>query len=308
MKELLASSSAFKILSLDVKKNTVAHAYMLCFADPVYMRFALKEMAKIIIGGGEKTERRIDNGSYSDVRVYPEDGKKITVDMAGEIVAESNIKPVEGDKKLFIVERFEEASPAVQNKLLKSVEEPPQGVVFLIGAANEYSVLPTVRSRMRILTISPFASGEIEEFLRRNYPALSREERAEYAGASGGEAGEAKMMIEGGYFSDLIALSREFVLAEEKDFPALTAKLTDLKQKKEFVALLNIVFRDMLVYKTGGDGILSADEKWIKKASARYSAAKLVDVLEKLSSAERDMRFNANFTMLSIDLLISSAP
>jgi len=53
---------------------------------------------------------------------------------------------------------------------------------------------------------------------------------------------------------------------------------------------------------------LSADEKWIKKASARYSAAKLVDVLEKLSSAERDMRFNANFTMLSIDLLISSAP
>lgn len=308
MKELLASSLAFKILSLDVKKNTVAHAYMLCFSDPVYMRFALKEMAKTIIGGDEKTDRRIDNGSFSDVRIYPEEGKKITVDMAAEIVSESNIKPVEGDKKIFIIDGFEDASPAVQNKLLKSFEEPPQGVTFLIGSANEYSVLPTVRSRMRILTVPPFTENEISEFLKRNYPDLSSSERAEYAGACGGEAGEAKQMIDGGYFSDLVSLARDFVLAEEKDFPALTAKLNGLKQKKEFLSLIKIVFRDMLMYKAGGDGILKSDEKWIKSASRRYTEEKIVDVLERLTSAERDMRFNANFTILSLDLLINAAP
>jgi len=310
MRELLRTTSAFKILSGDVKKNTVAHAYMLCFSDPVYMRSALKEMAKIIVGGGEKKERRIENETFSDCRIYPEQGKKLTVDIAGEIVSESNIKPVEGDIKIFIVEKFEEASPAVQNKLLKVLEEPPQGVVFLLGAANEFSVLPTVKSRARILSVPPFTQGEIEDFLKRNYPSLTPSVRAEYAGACGGIAGSAVQMTEGEYFSCLLSLAKEFVFAKEEDFPPLTAKLNDLKQKKEFVALLKIVFRDMLMYKSGLDeAILKADEDWIRSASVRYTPQKIVSAIEELTSAERDIKFNASFAVLALDLLIKiSAP
>lgn len=309
MKELLRTTSAFKILSGDVKKNTVAHAYMLCLSDPVYMRLALKEMAKIIIGGDERKARLIENESFSDCKIYPEEGKKLTVDIAADIVSESNMRPVEGDKKIFIIEKFEEASPAVQNKLLKVLEEPPQGVIFLIGTLNEFSVLPTVKSRSRVLSVPPFMEKEIEELLKRLNPALSDEERAEYAGASGGIAGEAVRMTEGGYFSSLMALVKEFVSAEEKDFPLITAKLNDLKQKKEFIALLKIAFRDMLVYKAGSsDVILKAEGDWIKRVSARYTSAEIVSALEALTSAERDVKFNASFPVLALDLLIKIAP
>lgn len=305
MKELLRTTSAFKILSGDVKNSSVAHAYMLCMADPVYMRLALKEMAKLIIGGDERKVRLIENESFSDCRIYPEVGKKLTVDIAADIVSESNIKPIEGDKKIFIIERFEEASPAVQNKLLKVLEEPPQGVIFLIGTINEFSVLPTVKSRSRVLSVPPFSEKEIEELLKRFNPSLSYEIRAEYAGASGGIAGEAVRMTEEGYFSSLMALVKEFITAEEKDFPVLTAKLNDLKLKKEFISLLKIAFRDMLVYKAGSaDFILKTEEAWIEGVSANYTSAQIVSALEALTSAERDIKFNASFPVLALDLLI----
>lgn len=305
MRKLLKSTSAYKILLGDVAKNSVAHAYMLCFEDSRNMRLALREMAKLIVGGDERVERLIDGGAYSDCREYPEDGKKLTVDIAAEIVTESNIRPVEGDKKLFLLSGFEEASPAVQNKLLKVLEEPPAGVIFLLGAANEFSVLPTVKSRVRMLSVPPFTEEALAAFLARNYSSLSDEERAEYAGACGGIAGDAEHMIEGGYFSDLTALAVGFISAEEEDFPSLTQKLNALKQKKEFIGVLKIMYRDMLMYKAGAPhALLVREAPAIKNAAAGYTAAGAVAALESITSAERDMKFNANFAMLALELLI----
>jgi len=306
MKSLLKTTSAYKILYNDAAKNTLAHTYMLCFADPYNMRLALKEFAKVILGGSERVDRLVENEAYSDCKIYPEEGKKLTVDIASEIVGECAIKPIEGDKKLFILSGMEDASPAVQNKLLKALEEPPEGVIFLLGAGNEYSVLPTVRSRARMLYIPPFTEEQIADTLKRNYPDLSDGEIAEYAGASGGIAGEAFRMIDGGYFASLMELSLEFISAKEEQYPSLTAKITDLKQKKEFISLLKTVYRDMLMYKSGAKrALLKREEPRIRAAAENYTAHKIVYAIERLTSAERDIKFNANFTMLALDLLIN---
>lgn len=306
MRKLLTETSAYKILYNDVAKNTLAHTYMLCFADSRNMRLALKEFAKVIFGGGERVERLVENEAYSDCKIYPEAGKKLTVDIASEIVGECAVKPIEGDKKLFVLSGMEDSSPAVQNKLLKALEEPPEGVIFLLGTANEYSVLPTVRSRARILSIPPFTEEQVAKTLKRNYPSLTADEVAEYAGASGGIAGEAFNMIDGGYFSSLIELALHFVSAEEGDFSLITLKAADLKQKKEFIALLRTVYRDMLIYKSGaGCALLKREEPRIRTAAEKYTAHRIVYAIERLTLAERDIKFNANFTMLILDMLIN---
>lgn len=306
MKRLLTETSAYKILYNDAAKNTLAHTYMLCFADSRNMRLALKELAKVILGGGDRVERLVENEAYSDCKIYPEEGKKLTVDIASEIVGECAIKPIEGDKKLFILIGMEEASPAVQNKLLKALEEPPEGVIFLLGATNEYSVLPTVRSRARILSVPPFTEEQVAKTLKRNYPDLSESEIAEYAGASGGIVGEAFNMIDGGYFSSLMELALQFVSAEEGNFSSITLKATDIKQKKEFITLLKTVYRDMLMYKSGARcALLKREEPRIRAAAENYTAHKIVYAIERLTSAERDIKFNANYTMLILDMLIN---
>lgn len=72
---------------------------------------------------------------------------------AERILEESALKPVEGNKKLFVAGDFAEATTQAQNKLLKLLEEPPEGVYFLLGATVSFSVLPTILSRTEKLEI-----------------------------------------------------------------------------------------------------------------------------------------------------------
>lgn len=81
-------------------------------------------------------------------------------------------------------------TPAAQNKLLKTLEEPPANVHILMGATSEYGLLPTVLSRVRRLEIHPFPdrvllSAMEGEFPRPRAAERSRVERGRYARQGG---------------------------------------------------------------------------------------------------------------------------
>lgn len=65
------------------------------------------------------------------------------------------------------------------NAMLKILEEPPQGVLFLLTAASAANVLPTIRSRCAVYTVTPVPAEECAARLRAAEPALSREDAAE---------------------------------------------------------------------------------------------------------------------------------
>lgn len=65
------------------------------------------------------------------------------------------------------------------NALLKILEEPPQGVLFLLTASSAAHVLPTIRSRCSVYTVTPVPPEECAARLRAAEPAMSREEAAE---------------------------------------------------------------------------------------------------------------------------------
>ena len=50
---------------------------------------------------------------------------------------------------------------SAQNKLLKLIEEPPQNAVFLFGVSDEFSLLSTVKSRMKRIDVERFAPEDI---------------------------------------------------------------------------------------------------------------------------------------------------
>ena len=77
-----------------------------------------------------------------------------------------------------------------QNYLLKTIEEPPAGVVFLLSLDNKQKILATIRSRCMEVALEPQSRGEIAAMLRaEGIPA----EQAAYAAAwSGGSPAEAR--------------------------------------------------------------------------------------------------------------------
>ncbi len=293
MKTLLSGTTAYSVLSRDVRGGRVSHAYMLYFADDKCLRDALKYFALVIMGHGENSREGalILGESFADVKIYPAEGKAPSVSDADDIAADSALRPIEGDKKLYIFTDFDRASALVQNKLLKVLEEPPEGVYFLLGAASLAPVLPTVRSRVRLLEIEPFAEGGILAALNRagGDPSLN----ALAAASCGGIYGQALAMARGGWFKDILAAAAEIASADTlAKAGEVSMKYADEKRKTELLRQIGrIYFQELKKSLSSGD-----------MRGSVFLRPTLEYAVKAADRAVEDAAFNAPFGALLFDL------
>ncbi len=307
MQTLVKKTNAYKLFQAEVQAKQFSHAYLIVMDDGRNLRSTLLSFAKVLYGcdnpyspEAETLSARIDNGTFTDCRVYPESGKKFLVDDAELLSEECYLMPVESDKKVIIVTDFAEANVASQNKLLKLLEEPPFGVVFLLGATSVFSVLPTVLSRVSKLEIPPFPEREVAQALSRMYPTGYTDEDFNLCSvASGGSVGTAQAMLEGGEFRALIADAFALCLSGKEKLPRLIKKLGETKRKKELLFLLRVIFRDSAIVKgvptKTSYVLLQAEQANLLAVAKAFPLATLLYAGEQLSGAERDVAFNAVF-------------
>ena len=306
MQELLCSTQAYRLLKKECAENVHSHAYLLLCNDSKNLRFVLKTFAKLFFqtddpSENQRREKLIDEESFADCPFFPADGKKLTVEDAEKIKEESLLSPVEGEKKVFLLGDFAEANPQTQNKLLKLLEEPPKGVVFLLGATSVYPVLNTVLSRTKRLEILPFTEEEVAACLARIYQnGYTMSALKLCAAACGGVVGEAQSMLEGGYYKSLLEGAFSLVLTEEHRLPQVIQSVGETKYKKELLSLLRLIFRDALLMKMNGQPyrkalLLQAEKVRVQDVATRYSKAALLYAQEAIAQAEMEVQFNAVF-------------
>ena len=68
-------------------------------------------------------------------------------------------------RKVYLVDEVQMLSPAASNALLKTLEEPPEHVVFVLATTNPEKVLPTIRSRAQHFEFTLFSTDELEALL-----------------------------------------------------------------------------------------------------------------------------------------------
>ena len=302
MRQLLETTKAYTLLK---ERAELSHAYLVFFADAGSLEDMLPHFAKLFFkNADERVFSLIEKRNFSDCLFYPESGKKLSTENVESILEECLFKPVESDRKLFVLSDFSTASIPAQNKLLKILEEPPKGVYFLLGASVLSAVLPTVLSRVKTLEIPPFSLKETTEYLQRNHPNSSN--IVEAASASGGFPKKAEDFLQDKSLSALSSLAFSLCLSPLSSLPALCKKAGDLPQKREFLFLLRMIFRDALVHQAGGgELLLPTDRQKTKETAEKYSARQLFLLQERLSLAEKDLHFNGVFAQ-SLELLFSN--
>ncbi len=295
METLLRSTIAYKMLARDAREERLANTYLLLMQDEDNLRDALKVFAALFFDGRAETAARIARENHPDCLFFPAAGKAPDKDVAEAVVEESCLRPVEGKRKLFVLDNMHRANAVMQNKLLKSLEDPPEGVYFLLGAASEFPVLPTVRSRAARLEIPPFSEEQIAAFLERKYPGCRG--AAACAAVSDGCPGRAQRFLQGGKYAELSAAAYACAAAESRDIPAVARALGGVSEKTEFLSVLRRIYRDMLFCRTGQPCALHGEEgAKIRALSARFTPAVLVFALDVLSEAEKQITFNANLS------------
>lgn len=139
-------------------------------------------------------------GSHPDLRwLSREPGEKgklplfISVDrIRQDVINFVSLKPALGGKRVCVIDSVDELNISGANALLKSLEEPPADCVLLLIHHGQSSLLPTIRSRCRLLKFSPLSFEMVSEVLS----ACSASPAPEALALAGGRPGRALALTE----------------------------------------------------------------------------------------------------------------
>ncbi|MFF7990415.1 DNA polymerase III subunit delta' [Kitasatospora xanthocidica] len=108
-------------------------------------------------------------GSHADVKYVRTDGLSIGVGDMRELVLRASSYPTGGRWSVILVDAAHRLTEAAANALLKGVEEPSPRTVWLLCAPSVQDVLPTIRSRCRLLVLrTPAAEAVADTLVRRD--------------------------------------------------------------------------------------------------------------------------------------------
>ena len=132
-------------------------------------------------------------GSHPDVRVTRTEKLSIGVDEVRELVRSSALAPVGRRWQVMVVEDADRLTDQAANALLKAIEEPTERTVWLLCAPTVEDVLPTIRSRTRLVVLATPSVDDVTDFLVRA-EGLGVETAAYAARASQGHIGRARAL------------------------------------------------------------------------------------------------------------------
>ena len=291
---LFASTDAYKTVACDKRSGRLSHAYLILTADKANILNYLKILAKSILADGdERKEELIDKGIYADAPVYPASGEVLLKEDIASIIEESYLKPIEGDKKVFILNAGDNIPPTSQNKLLKTLEEPPNGVHILIGATSEFSLLATVRSRLKKLVIPPYADEVLFDALKEDCP--SEEKLKEAIACGDGTLGKALSLYQDENFTESVDAAIDMILnmRTSRNVLEYSVKISALKDGlKGFLPVLELIVGEISLYYNGGK-VSAYGSAMLKKlngadgfnaGSATYTADAIAEAQKRLSA------------------------
>lgn len=158
---LVLKNRQYNQIVQDFEKNRASHAYLLCSADGLFLQSIAFSLATYLTNSSFS---RVENNIHPDVFIYGKNGK-IDAGQTAEIISDLNVSPYEADKKVYCLLEIENMNESSQNKILKSLEEPPKNVVFILTCTNTKNVLQTVLSRVKMLQIDAIENEDITKAL-----------------------------------------------------------------------------------------------------------------------------------------------
>lgn len=310
-KDELTNSKAFSQLKKDIKSG-LGHAYMIvsfddALTDSFFTLAAMRIYCERGTGCGECAEcKKVLHSTHSDIFHINEKGEKIKVeDISKGLIDTVNVKHLV-NRKLYFIHRADLMLPAAQNKLLKTLEDPPEDVTIFLGVANESSMLATVASRVRKIYMDSFDEDAIFNFLvGQNIP----EEAASVAAAcSDGMPGRALTLAKD---EEYVALYRSALevfkkLQKSSDVLAVENFMQKTSNVSKLVDLMAIVARDMLVSKNDKELMLSKHIGGeIVSLADGYSELALAKIAGLINNFRKKQSVNVNGVACLDSLLFS---
>ncbi len=321
-------------LASDVRRGTLSHAIII--AGPrgsgkktllhslvMALNCEAKDTAVDFPCGTCSACRRIREGNFTDFKILSLQSGKSTIgaDELRDFKADMHLSASESAYKVYAIENAEAMTPAAQNALLKSLEEPPKNVHIVLMATEIGSLLSTIRSRARLIRTELFREEEFKAHLIRLSSSAaelahrSPEKLHAIAVCAGGVIGKALSMLDEKSIAEAEA-SREAAVAivealpKRTPFAKLYAAISSLPTKRDELILilreLLSALRDIVaVHNSDSAGLLFyLSREDAESALGNMSVGRIIKVQNIILDALRDIDRNVVIPALLTDIAV----
>lgn len=191
-----------KLLS-EIASGKLSHAYLIEGGEGCGKTYFARFAAAAVLCTGDKPPCgkcpscvKALAGSHPDLFYFSPDKKaSMGVETVRDIKKSLFFMPNDDDRKVYIIDDAQKMTVQAQNALLKFIEEPPASVLFFIVADKKESLLPTVVSRTRIISLAPSDNADIRRFLMSESKKSGGEQIDEAINMAEGSPGKALKLL-----------------------------------------------------------------------------------------------------------------
>lgn len=247
----------------------------------------------------------------------------ISVDAIRQLRSEMSLSATELDYKIFIISDAHTMTPAAQNALLISLEEPPPRVLILLLTESAESMLPTIRSRTQLLRMGYVDDALLREHLLKTGIDAARlsksapEKLSAVISAADGRIGEALRLLSAKTQTELMkrrqAVSElALAFAEARSFSSIYTATMKLPTKRaelsELLFMLGDALRDLCTVRRFPDAklLFFLDRSEAIRLAGQADYARLFAAESAVRRAINDLNANAN-VQITLTALASCA-
>jgi len=216
-RRIFGHENPISALKSAVAGGRLAHAYLFSGMEAIGKRTTALAFAQLIncehpedldACGACSSCRKIDGGLHPDISVIAAQGAFIRIGDIRQMQERMSFRPLEGRKRVLILDDADRMNDVAANALLKTLEEPPPFNILILVTTAPHRLPVTVVSRCRTLRFRPLSPEAVAAFLRDS-AGMEATMASFLASVSGGSIGRALRMD-----GDAFLESRRFVLEE----------------------------------------------------------------------------------------------
>ncbi len=318
-KDIIGHEKIIEVLKRSIRNKKINHSYLFEGDKSIGKTKVAYAFAKTLLCRSQQDEpcgtcvscNKFDSGNHPDFFIIEPENGIIRVHQIENLIRETTTLPLESQRKIFIIDDSDKMNTQSNIKFLKTLEEPPAYVNFILISSNPKNLLATVLSRVQSVKFYSVEYNKIIEELINKYNK-SQEQAKFIAEFTKGAIGKSIQLAQDDSFfkrrDEIIKIVGSLLKGDKtKAFSAMGFFNENKEIIDEILDIFLLWFRDLLLYKEIGEASILINKDKLENLSlqSKVNSRTINDIIIRVEETKLNIRRNVNYQLAIETMLLN---